>query len=71
MDYITIKIGKLPGRIVEISLNGGRTVADAIEAAEIGDVAGYEVRANGAPATMTTVLSNGATVLLLKKIKGN
>jgi len=70
-DVTMVKIGKLPGRIVEVALNGDNTVAAAIAAAEIEDTTGYEIRVNGATGALTTALPSGSTVLLLKKIKGN
>lgn len=69
-DYINIRIGKLPGRINEVALNGDRTVGAALEAAEL-DPAGYELRVNGSPAHADSSLEDGDTVLLVKKIKGN
>lgn len=68
--YVTVRVGRLPGRIQEIALNGERTVAAALEAAEL-DAEGYEIRVNGAPAAVDTGLAEGDTVLLVKKIKGN
>ena len=70
MDYITVRIGRLPGKIEEIALNGGRSVADALAASEL-DSEGYEIRVNGSPSDFDTELSDGDTVLLVKKIKGN
>jgi len=69
-DFITVRVGKLPGKIQEIALNGDRSVEDALKASEI-DPAGFEVRVNGRPATTDTSLSDGDTVLLVKKITGN
>jgi sulfur carrier protein ThiS len=69
-DFITVRIGKLPGRIVEVALNGDRSVAAALEAAEL-DQAGYEVRVNATPADTATILEDGDTLLLVKKVKGN
>ena len=71
METLTIKIGKLPGRITEVVLEQGATVAQAIEVAEISGLEGFETRVNGAPATLETTLSDGDNVLLVKKIKGN
>ena len=70
IEHITVRVGRLPGRIAEIALNGGRSVADALAAAEL-DPTGYEVRVNGSPAEAGTELEDGDTVLLVKKIKGN
>lgn len=68
--FVTVRVGRLPGRIQEIALNGDRTVAAALEAAEL-DSVGYEVRVNGAPTDSATTLAEGDTILLVKKIKGN
>lgn len=68
--HITVRVGKLPGRITEVALNGDRKVSAALSAAEL-DAAGFEVRVNGQSATPDTVVENNDTVLLIKKIKGN
>ena len=77
---ITIKIGKLPGRIREVTLPEGSSVGAAIAAAELtdpitpGDVGAkstFDVRVNAEEANADTVLNDGDTVLLVKKIKGN
>ena len=70
IEHITVRVGRLPGRIAEIALNGGRSVADALAAAEL-DPTGYEVRVDGSPADASTQLADGQTLLLVKKIKGN
>ena len=69
-DYITVKVGKLPGAVTEIALNGSRTVADALTAAAL-DPKGFQVKVDGSDAEMDTELSQGSTVFLVKKIKGN
>ena len=70
MEYITVRIGCLPGAISEIALNGGRTVQDALEAAGL-DATGYEIKVNSQGVDTSHVLQNGDTVLLVKKIRGN
>lgn len=69
-SFITVRVGRLPGVIQTIALNGGRTVADALEGAALSSN-GYEIRVNGAPSDTTTNLTEADTVLLVKKIKGN
>lgn len=71
MEFIMIKIGKLPGTIKEVALNGDRTVAAALEAAEISETDGYELRVNGNTAESETELYENDIVLMVKKIKGN
>ena len=70
MDFITVKVGCLPGRIEEVALNGGRTVADALTGAGL-SAEGYEIRVNTESVDTTHTLSDGNVVLLVKKIKGN
>jgi sulfur carrier protein ThiS len=70
MAEIIVKVGKLPGRIQEVAVEDGASVADALEAAEL-DVTGYEIRLNGSPVDVDTELEDGDTLLLVKKIKGN
>jgi sulfur carrier protein ThiS len=65
-----VRAGKLPGKIAEIALDEGATVADALEVAELA-AEGYEIRVNGTPADAETELAEGDVVLLVKKIKGN
>jgi len=67
---ITVKVGKLPGRINEIALNGDRTVSAALEAAELSPE-GHEIRVNTSTGRIDSTLRDGDTVLLVKKIKGN
>jgi len=68
--YITVRVGKLPGRIETIALNGGRTVGDALCGAGL-DGSGHEIKVNAAPAAVETVLHEGDTVLLVRRIRGN
>lgn len=67
---ISVKIGKLPGKISEFGLEDGCTVGEALAIAEL-DAEGLEIRVNSALADEETELSNNDTVLLVKKIKGN
>lgn len=71
-NMIGIKIGKLPGRIEVLALedNKDNVVSTALEVAEL-NPEGYEIRVNGSPSEMDSVLENGDTVLLVKKIEGN
>ena len=65
-----VRVGRLPGRIDSIILNGGRKVKDAIEGAGL-SADGHEIRVNGVEATVDTDLNQGDTVLLVRKIRGN
>ena len=70
MDYITVRVGCLPGAIREIALNGDRTVQAALEAAELSPE-GYEVRVDGEPARLSDEVYDDATILLVRKVTGN
>ncbi len=69
-SYIQVFVGQLPGRLNPITLNGGRTVKDALDGAGL-RADGFDIRVNTQPATLTTNLSQGQTVVLVRRIKGN
>ena len=70
METITVRVGKLPGVINEIVLNGDRTVGAALSAAGL-DPSGFEIRVGGAAASPDSRLTHGQTVLLVQRVKGN
>ena len=70
-SFITVRIGKLPGQIIDVALNGGRTVADAVSGANYGSVSDYEIRVNSVVGNLRTELKESDTVLLIRKIAGN
>jgi sulfur carrier protein ThiS len=65
-----ITIGKVPGTLSSIAVEDGATVADALEAANL-DADGFEIRLNGSVANLNDIVTDGAKVFLVKKIKGN
>lgn len=67
----TVKIGMLPGKIEEFSVNTGTTVAQALDLANL-NPDGYEVRVDSNVKSLDYTLANtDRVVLLVKKIKGN
>jgi len=77
---ITVKVGKLPGKLTEVVLPDDSTVAQAVEAAgikaaitpaNVGAKGSYEVRVNAKSAADDAVLEEGDTILLVQKVKGN
>ena len=73
MGQVSIKIGRMPGKIKPLFFKEGEptTVGKALEKTQL-DPTGYEVRVNGQKTTnMNTPLKDGDTVLLVKQIKGN
>ncbi len=67
---INVKVGKLPGRLVDVALEDGATVGDALEQAGL-DSSGYEIRVGTLTKNANDRVANGDTVLLVKMIKGN
>ena len=67
----TVKIGMMPGILNEYALEGGTTVAQALEIAGL-NAEGFEVKADGNTVTNLDAPIEAANVILLsKKIKGN
>jgi sulfur carrier protein ThiS len=64
-----VKVAQLGAQVREVSLKVDATVDDAIDAADV-DVAGFEVRLNGAPAEGDEVVRTGDIVTLVPQIKG-
>jgi len=65
-----VKIGKLPGTIKEVRMEGESTVGDVIAMADL-DPVGYEIRLNGRPATLNDIVHARDTILLVRRIQGN
>jgi sulfur carrier protein ThiS len=65
-----VKVAKLPGRVQEIALNHGSTVKDVLEHAAI-SADGYSIQLNGRPASLTSGVTDGDTILLVQAVKGN
>jgi len=67
-----VKVGTVPGKIQEVSVETGTIVKAAIETAGF-VTEGYEVKVDGrtVDATTATVKSSTATILLVAKVKGN
>ena len=65
-----VKVGKVPGTVVEVAVDNGHDVQAICAEANI-DPAGLEVRINGRIAELDATVNNGDTILLAEKIKGN
>ena len=72
VSCLAVRVGCLPGQIQNILLDvvGELTVADALATAKLVPE-GYEIRINGTPAGLDSLLTQGDTVLLVRKIRGN
>lgn len=67
----TVKIGTMPGRLVEVAIEGSETIAQVFEIAGIEVLSGYEVRADGDKVELTQSIGNAKLVVQSKLIKGN
>ena len=67
---IMVKLTQVPGATQEFGLDDGATVSSLLEIAGK-DAGNYAIRVNGSPATTSTALGDGATVLLSKNAVGN
>ena len=68
---ITVKVARVPGKLVEVELNGGRTVADALTGVGFSKKDSEEVRVNSVDRGMDYELKAGDKVTLLRSIEGN
>lgn len=68
---ITAKVVKVPGAQVEVVLEDGATVQDALDAAGKTVDEGQTVQVNGTQASTSTEISDGARVVIAKGAKGN
>ena len=66
----TVKVGMMPGRLVEIAVEASTTVREAFEIAQVEVPTGYEVRMDGEKVEMENKIT-GNLVVASKMIKGN
>lgn len=66
-----VRIGRIPGRISTVALEEGATVSDAVSVAGLEVESGFAPRINGEDVSMDTAVSDGQTVLLCRRVKGN
>ena len=66
-----VKVGKMPGKSIEVVVGEGTTVRELLELAEF-DHAGHEIKVDGEQGTLDTVISSSTNLVLLAKlVKGN
>ena len=68
---LNVRFARVPGTVQELVLNDGATVSDALSQAGTSVQAGEALKVNGSDATLSTALSDGDRVLLVKGAKGN
>lgn len=65
-----VKVAPMGGRVVEVNVESGETVARVLEIAGV-DIAGRSIRVNNIEATEdTTVTAENSIVMLAQKMKG-
>jgi len=67
---ITVRAGRIPGRIEEYMVPENSTVNDVLGTAGL-DPTGQEARIDGREVQLGEVVQDGQTLLLVRKIKGN
>ena len=67
---IMVKVARTGSKVVEVALNGGREVRDALEAAGISKKESEEISVNGEEADLDYELEDGDRVVLTKNIEG-
>ena len=66
----TIKVGMMPGKLTEISYEGGETVSELFDKADI-SVNNHDIRLDGAKASLEDRIYGGSLLVATKQIKGN
>ena len=67
---LNIKVGVMPGKLVEVVAEEGTKVKDIFELAEI-NTEGYELRLDGEKVKEYDEVQSGSLLVAMKKIKGN
>ncbi|MBQ3421616.1 MAG: hypothetical protein IJH34_08085 [Romboutsia sp.] len=65
-----IKVGMMPGRLVEVEVQEGLTANEIFEKANV-EISNHEIRLDGEKISMDTVINNGNLLVAMKMIKGN
>jgi sulfur carrier protein ThiS len=69
MSTFFSKVVRVPGAVVEVALNEGATVADALEAANITLAPNEAVAVNGANVELSRVITSGEVISVAKSAK--
>ena len=67
---ITVKVARVPGRSIEVVLNGERTVEEALKAAGFSKKDSEEIRVNSVDRDMDYELKEGDKITLVRQIEG-
>ena len=69
-QFITVRVGQLPGTIQTIKAPSPADVKSVLAKANI-NPSGYELRLDSVRCDINTKVADGQTILLVKAIKGN
>lgn len=69
MNVITVKVVRIPGAVVELGLENGSTVKQALEAANFTLGPNESISVNATPVSENHVLKEGDRILLAKAAK--
>ena len=64
-----VKIVRMPGEVKEIAVDGGASVGQALEIAEMSASSSEKITVNGSVATLSTCLSDGDRIVLARDAK--
>ena len=67
---LKIKVGMMPGRLVEVVTNEGATAREIFEIANV-DLSNHEIRLDGEKIDLDRAIHNGNLLVAMKMIKGN
>lgn len=66
----TLKVGQMPGKLVEVAIQEGMTAKEIFELAEV-EISNHEVRLDGEKISLDTRIENGSLLVGMRQIKGN
>ena len=65
-----LRVGKMPGRITEVVVNTGTTIADVLEVAGL-DAQGYSIKVDGQASSLDAKVTESTNlVILAREVKG-
>ena len=67
---LKIKVGMMPGKLVEVITNKGMTAREIFDIAEV-ELSNHEVRLDGEKIDLDKAIHNGSLLVAMKMIKGN
>lgn len=66
----TLKVGQMPGKLVEVAIQEGMTAREIFNLAEV-EISNHEVRLDGEKISLDTTINGGNLLVAMKMIKGN